>query len=122
MKRSVPERAITEHEVAIIEWLLDHVAMGDVSAYRGTPTAELRVVGGCACGCSSLYFREAGSGGYTMLADAVAAYNDEKKCGLILWGRIREIAWLEVYPMEDVANRVPEISDLRRYEDLFSDS
>ena len=35
MRRSIPEREITAHEAAIIEWLLDHAAMRDVSAYRG---------------------------------------------------------------------------------------
>jgi hypothetical protein len=38
-----------------------------------------------------------------------------KKAGLILWGRDGEIDWLEVYEMDPVANRVPEIADLRRF-------
>jgi len=29
---------------------------------------------------------------------------------------------LEVYEMHPVADRVPEIADLRRYEDLFAES
>jgi hypothetical protein len=54
-----------------------------------------------------------------MLADAVAVYPDKQQAGLILWGRENEIVWLEVYEMHPVADRVPEIADLRRWEDLF---
>jgi hypothetical protein len=98
MKRRIPERDITAHEAAIIEWLLDHAAMRDGSAYRTNPIKALRVVGGCDCGCSSLDFHSNASGPKTMLADAVAVYPDKQ---------------------HPIANRVPEIADLRRYEDLF---
>jgi len=121
MKRSIPERGITAHEAAIVEWLLDHAAMRDVTAYRSKPVTSLRVVGGCDCGCSSLDFHSNVSGPKTMLADAVAVYPDKQQAGLILWGRDGEIVMLEVYEMHPVADRVPEIADLRRYEDLFSE-
>jgi len=120
MKRSVPERDITAHEAAIIEWLLDHAAMRDVTAYRKNPITALRVVSGCDCGCSSLDFHSNVSGPKTILADAVAVYPDKQQAGLILWGRDDENVMLEVYEMHPVANRVPEIADLRRYEDLFA--
>jgi hypothetical protein len=121
MKRSIPERGITAHEAAIIEWLLEHAAMRDVTAYRTNPVTALRVVGGCDCGCSSLDFHSNSSGPTTMLADAVAVYPDKQQAGLILWGRDGEIVMLEVYEMHPVADRVPEIADLRRYEDLFAE-
>jgi hypothetical protein len=121
MKRTIPERDITAHEAAIVEWLLEHAAMRDVTAYRANPITSLRVVGGCDCGCSSLDFRSSSSGPSTMLADAVAVYPDKQQAGLILWGRDGEIVMLEVYEMHPVADRVPEIADLRRYEDLFSE-
>lgn len=79
MKRSLPERDITAHEAAIIEWLLDHAAVRDVTAYRTNPVTALRVVGGCDYGCSSLDFRTSGRGSETMLADAVAEYPDNKE-------------------------------------------
>jgi hypothetical protein len=119
MRRRIPERDITAHEAAIVGWLLDHAAMRDVSAYRTRPIQSLRVVGGCDCGCSSLDFLSNTSGATTMLADAVAIYPDKQQAGLILWGRDDEIVMLEVYEMHPVADRVPEIADLRRYEDLF---
>ncbi len=87
MKRSIPERDITPHEAAIVEWLLEHAAMRDVGAYRSKPIMALRVVSGCDCGCSSLDFGSNSSGPTTMLADAVAVYPDKQQAGLILWGR-----------------------------------
>jgi hypothetical protein len=122
MKRSIPERDITAHEAAIVEWLLQYAAMRDVTAYRTKPVTALRVVGGCDSGCSSLDFHPNISGPKTMLADAVAVYPDRQQAGLILWGRDGEIVMLEVYEMHPVADRVPEIADLRRYEDLFTGS
>jgi hypothetical protein len=122
MKRTIPERDITPHEAAIVEWLLERAAMRDVTAYRTNPVTALRVVGGCDCGCSSLDFRSSSSGSTTMLADAVAVYPDKQQAGLILWGRDGEIVMLEVYEMHPVADRVPEIADLRRWEDLFTES
>jgi hypothetical protein len=118
MNRRIPERGLTTHEAAVVEWLLDHAPMRDVSAYRNSITA-LRVVGGCDCGCSSIDFHSNTSGPKIILADAVAVYPDKQQAGLILWGRDNQIVMLEVYEMHPVANRVPEIADLRRYEDLF---
>ena len=122
MKRSIPERDITANEAAILEWLLDHAAVRDVTAYRTTPITALRVVGGCDCGCSSLDFRSSTSAPLTMLADALAVYPDKQKAGLILWGRANEIVWLEMVEMDPAgSHRAPQIADLRRYEDLFRD-
>lgn len=119
MKRTIASRNITPREATIIEWLLDHAAMRDVTAYRANPIAALRVVAVCDCGCSSLDFDSKTTGSQVMLADAVAVYPDQKQAGLILWGRDNEIVKLEVYEMDPVADRVPDIADLRRYEDLF---
>jgi hypothetical protein len=119
MKRSIPERDISAHEAAILEWLLDHAAVRGVTAYRSKPISTPRVVGGCDCGCSSLYFHSNTSGPEVMLADAVAIYPDQQQTGLILWGRDGMIVRLEVYEMHPVANRVPAIADLRRWEDIF---
>jgi hypothetical protein len=118
MGRSITQRNITPHEAAIIEWLLDHAAMRDISAYRTRPVTALRVVGGCDCGCSSLDFQPDVSGPTEMLADAVAVYPDKTKAGLILWGRNNEILSLEVYEMDPVADRVPEITDLCRWDNI----
>jgi hypothetical protein len=84
MGRSIAERDITPHETAIIEWLLDHAAVRDVTAYRAKRVTTLRVVRACECGCSSLDFQPDISGPTEMFADAVAIYPDKRKAGLIL--------------------------------------
>lgn len=89
-------------------------AKSDVTEYRRKPVAALRVVGGCDCGCSSLDFHAATGGPKTLLADALAIYPDCQRAGLILWGREGEIVMLEVHEMHPVADRVPELADLRR--------
>jgi hypothetical protein len=121
MRRACDPRHITSGEAAILEWLLDNAAVRDVSGCRTRPVAALEVFGFCDCGCCSLFFTPFPIGKHTMLADAVAFYPDHQKCGLILWGREKEIVWLEVYEMHPVAHRVPRIADLRRWEDFNSD-
>jgi hypothetical protein len=83
------------------------------------PVEELRVVGGCDCGWSSLDFRPGAWGaGAAIIADALAVYADGQQAGLILWGREGEIASLEVYDCHPGAShRFPQISNLRTFEE-----
>jgi hypothetical protein len=113
--RSIPERPITTAEAAVLGWLLENAPVGDVSAYREVQLEELRVVGGCDCGCSSLDFVP-DAFGETMIADAIAKYRDGQMVNLILWGCKGKIQWLEVVEMHPVADRFPELADLRTYE------
>jgi hypothetical protein len=50
------DRAISPNEVKVVKWLLEHTLV-DVTAYRLQPVEQLRVVGGCGCGCTSLDFK-----------------------------------------------------------------
>jgi hypothetical protein len=114
--RTAIDRPITAHEAAVLQWLLDHAAKGDVAAYRLRPVLELHVVGGCDCGCCSLFF-QTGKGDLPMIADAMAIYPDGQQANLILWGRGGEIAWLEVCDLDPrLPHRVPEIANLRTFE------
>jgi hypothetical protein len=111
------DRAISPDEAAIVGWLLDH-AMRDVSAYRSHPIEELRVIGGCDCGCISMDFQPGGFGHSVIVADEMAIYPDGQQAGLILWGRNGELTSLEVYDCHPGAShRMPEISDLCTYEE-----
>ena len=110
------DRAISPTEVKVVQWLLDH-PLGDVRAYRLYPVEELRVVGECSCGCSSLYFSSKG-GSLQRLADEVALYPDGQTAGLMLWGSDGEIVWLEVYDFEpESSHRRPDVSNLCTWED-----
>jgi hypothetical protein len=112
------DRTVTPLEGAVVEWLLEHAPVGDVTAYRLQPAEGLRVVGGCGCGCSSLDFQSDGARGGRIIADALAVYSDGQQAGLILWGRRDEIVSLEVYDCHPKASqRFPQISDLRTFEE-----
>ena len=113
------DRAISPNEVEVVQWLLDH-ALVDVTAYRFHPIEELRVVGGCGCGCSSLYFKpQEQRGKLQMLADELAVYPDGQRAGLLLWGREGKVIWLEVYDSEPgSSHRFPDVSNLCTWEDL----
>jgi hypothetical protein len=111
-------RSVTAEEAAVVQWLLDHAAMTDVTPYRVHATGELWVIGGCNCGCTSIHFngdRRAAK----IIADGLAVYPDGKRAGLILWGRDGAILSLEVYDFHPGAShRFPGIADLRTWEEL----
>jgi hypothetical protein len=110
------ERTVTSNEAAVVGWLLDHASVGDVTAYRLRTLEDLRVVGGCDCGCASLDF-QADPSGAGIIADALAVYSDGQQAGLILWGLNGEIASLEVYDCHpEASRRFPEVSNLRTFE------
>lgn len=111
-------RAVTSHEAAVVSWLLDHAAMCDVIAYRQRPVEDLRVVGGCDCGCFSLDFAPCGFGGAGIIADGLAVYSDGQMDDLILWGQAGEITSLEVVKYDPrTPHRSPQLSDLRTWEE-----
>ncbi len=110
------ERAVTPDEAAVIRWLIEHAAVKDVTAYQSLRLEDLRVVGGCTCGCRSLYFQPLGAPAH-MIADALAVYPDGYQAGVILWGREGQISNLEIYEMHpEVARLFPEVSNLRTWE------
>lgn len=73
------------------------------------------MVGRCDCGCASLDFQHKTSGSH-IIADWGALYPDRQRAGIILWGRDNELVMLEIYEMDPVADRVPQIADLRRFD------
>ena len=113
------DRAISPNEVKVVNWLLNHTLV-DVTTYRLRAVEELRVVGGCGCGCASLYFKpQEQRGSLQMLADELAVYPDGQQAGLILWGREGEIVWLEIYDCQpESSHRVPDVSKLYTWDDL----
>jgi hypothetical protein len=113
------DRDISPNEVEVVKWLLDH-ASADVTAYRLQPVEQLRVVGGCGCGCTSLHFKPVEQlRGKKMLADELAIYPDGQRAGLILWGHEGAIVMLEVYDCQPrSSHRFPDVSNLCTWDDL----
>jgi len=112
-------RPISPNEVAVVNWLLDH-ALVEVAGYRDRPVEELRVVGGCGCGCSSIDFiPPQQQAKQQILADELALYPDGQQAGVMLWGKGGEIALLEVYDFEPgSSHRFPDVSHLCTWEEL----
>jgi hypothetical protein len=113
------DRAISPNEVNVVKWLLEH-ALVDVAAYRLRPVEQLRVVGGCTCGCTTLDFKPAEQlRGKKMLADELAIYPDGQRAGLILWGLEGEIVMLEVYDGQPgSSHRFPDVSNLCTWDEF----
>lgn len=113
------DRAISPNEVKVVNWLLDHPLI-DVTPYRLHPVEQLRVVGGCGCGCTSLDFKPPQQQGKSQrLADELAVYPDGEQAGLMLWGSEGEIASLEVYDFHPgSSHRFPDVSNLCTWEEL----
>ena len=59
----------------MVRWLPDHAPVGDVASYQLHSVEELRVAGGCDCGCASLDFQP-DLPGAVIVADALALYPD----------------------------------------------
>jgi hypothetical protein len=103
-------------EIAIVRWMLDNGAVGDVAAYREVCLDDLHVVEGCACGCVSVDFEKGARGHAKVIAQAEAKYPDGVRAGLILWGKEDRIVLLEVYDMDtDSSHRMPSIENLRQF-------
>ncbi len=112
-------RAITECEIAVLQWLLKYAAVCDVSVYRVKALDELQAMP-CCDSCAGLLFHDAQTSkvGFEMLADALALYPDGQVVGVLLWDSGGEFAWLELHDTftDGTAKRFPETSDLRTRE------
>ena len=92
------ERPLSADELAVVQWLLENAATGDRSAVDLQAVRRLRVVSQCACGWGSIEFVERGQGaGTVVVADAMAAWPDGARAGVILWSKNGKLSGLEVY-------------------------
>jgi hypothetical protein len=111
-------RELREEEVAVLRWLLEHAAVGDVSDYRASASGELRARP-CCDACAGLVFDELPRLSLTMLADALAVYPDGEVAGVLLHGYEGRLAWLELHDTmaDGTAKRFPAVGDLRTWEE-----
>jgi hypothetical protein len=111
------ERPITTSEVAVIRWLLANAPRTDIPFNLNQSITALRIIGGCACGCSSVEFLARDST-RVPVADALVQWPDGSKAGVILWAQAGGLAGLEVYDMDPGASHRPITAEsLRTYEE-----
>ncbi len=111
-------RAITEPEIAVLQWLLEYAAVGDIAAYQAQALDQLQTRP-CCDKCAGLLFQDTQPRvGFEMLADALAVYPDGQVAGVLLWASGGEFAWLELHDTftDGTAMRFPGTSDLRTWE------
>ena len=112
-------RAITEAEIAVLRWLLEHAAVTDVALYQAKALDRLQAWP-CCEECAGLLFQDAQhiKIGFEMLADALAVYPDGQIAGVLLWASGGEFAWLELHDINAIgtAKRFPGTSDMRTWE------
>jgi hypothetical protein len=106
-------RSLTAKEASIVQWLVDHAGPNDPVGPWRIPVEELRVVGGCSCGCCSIYFH-LDSVKVLPIRQAIGTLADGRQNGLILWGTDDEIRGLEVYDLyPDASHELPEVDTLQ---------
>ncbi len=110
-------RPLTDQELSVVRWLLEHAVIGNGDTYRVAGISGLRVVGGCGCGCSSITFEPDAAS--ERIADAIAQYTDGTQAGLLLWGVDGRLTKLEVYDLDpDASHRFPSLADLRTWGEM----
>jgi hypothetical protein len=92
------ERALTEEELSLLEWLLAH-GDSDASDYR-LQIPKLRVVSRCGCGCPTVDFAIGSTrkdGPAHIVAEAEGKSPEGFRVGVIVHARGGEISELEVF-------------------------
>src|SRR5947209_2062243 len=106
------DRPISEHEAAIVEWMIRHDPNGRL-LHLASSIPQLRVVGRCGCGCASVDFECGGQGATGRPIANAEAQTPRGSVGLILWGREDAITGLEVYELSAAEpNPLPAVSEL----------
>ena len=95
--RAKPNRPISETEAACIRVTLERApATPDTSALVSA-IGDLRVVGGCDCGCASVDFEKNSSEHAQPIADGIGKTARGGDVGIIVWGTRNAITGLEIY-------------------------
>jgi hypothetical protein len=111
-------RSISEAELQVVRWLLQHARTPAGEEYSSSGLECLQVVGGCGCGCASLDFEPFGqSSNAGIVADAIVRWPNGTQAGVMLWGKDGRITGLELYEMDfESAKRFPSVAELRTWE------
>lgn len=97
--RAKPNRPISETEAACIRMTIERApAIPDASALVPA-IGDLRVVGGCDCGCASVDFEKDSSEHAQPIADGIGRTARGGDVGIIVWGASNAITGLEIYDL-----------------------
>ncbi len=96
------DRALTDAEVELVRWLLEH---GTSDALSFLPQLErARVVSRCSCGCASIDFAIAGqsrsAAGLNVLADYEWRTSTGALCGAFVFAQEALLGGLEVWSID----------------------
>jgi hypothetical protein len=105
--RAQTNRPINADELRIIRAALERCAeIPSVSALVAS-LDELRVVGGCECGCASVNFSVAPPEHKKPIADGRGILPNGFRVGVIVWGTPEAVTGLEVYDMSATVTGLP---------------
>ncbi len=115
MGRSAIRRLATPEERQLVEWLLRNAATTPDAASFLDQVTDLRVVGGCGCGCPSIDFKIGGQDAVaSIIADASGTSPEGLPIGVMLWAKHGRISGLEVYPFDDADKfGLPDLATLK---------
>jgi hypothetical protein len=100
-------RPINDDEVRVIRTALERCAeIPNASALVPT-LSNLRVVGGCECGCASVDFDVTAPEQKRPIADGLGLLSNGKRVGVIVWGTPDAVRGLEIYDMSATVRDLP---------------
>ena len=108
-------RSATAAERQIVNWLLRNAATTPEADSFLVQVPDLRVVGGCSCGCPSVDFQVGGQDSVAfIIADAEGTSPEGHPVGVLLWAKDDRISGLEVYPFQNTEHfGLPDLATLK---------
>lgn len=104
--RAKPNRPINDDEVRVIGTALQRCAeIPEASALLPT-LSNLRVVGGCECGCASVDFAIT-TPEQRPIADGLGILTNGELVGVIVWGTPDAVSGLEIFDVSATATGLP---------------
>ena len=110
-------RAISPEEIAVLRATLERAPTAPEHAALATRLDQLKVIGGCGCGCDSVDFARSDRDPIaTRLGDGIGTTPAGGTVGIIVWGRGTEITSLEIYSLGAEENdlRLPLPDSIQR--------
>ena len=117
--RAKPYRPINDDELRVIRSALECCAETPEVSELVPTLANLRVVGGCECGCASVDFAATTPEQRQPIADGLGILTNGEHVGVIVWGTSTVVTGLEIYDMSATASGLPlsQVKSIVRWEE-----